>query len=324
MQYDDKISIVVPAYCEPRKIQRFMDAMLNIDYPDNLIELILIDDCSPESLEDIAETYMAKFKGKLTFLFHRNQVNSGRAISRNVGISLASNALIMFIDIDNLLESDAISKVINFFKNKQYTAARINIRIAPDRLNKSNYLRYFDSRYLGARNIPEGPISTRFFASDGIVLTKDIIDAIGGFDETFYHYGCEDEELGIRVSKANYSFYFLPNVRAEDSDTPTLRRASDRMVIYASKSFPVLKEKHPMCVKDSLFSHYEVMLEDKRAINKLLVSAIHLLPLTFTRKLLLSLCEKLDASKFRVPGSLYKVVLALSYIEGGRLRLLRK
>ncbi|HCN5429026.1 TPA: glycosyltransferase, partial [Escherichia coli] len=52
MQYNDKISIVVPAYCEPSKVKRFMDAILNIDYPDNLIELILIDDCSPVSLEE--------------------------------------------------------------------------------------------------------------------------------------------------------------------------------------------------------------------------------------------------------------------------------
>jgi glycosyltransferase involved in cell wall biosynthesis len=300
-----------------------MDAILNIDYPDNLVELILIDDCSPVSLAEIAASYAEAFKDKINFLFHRNQVNSGRAISRNVGISLATNSLIMFIDIDNLLEPGAIKKIVSFFHDKHHTAARINIRIDPARLYTSNYLCYFDSRYLGARNIPEGIISTRFFASDGIILTRDIIDTIGGFDETFYHYGCEDEELGIRVSKAKYDFYFLPDVRAEDSDTPTLRRASERMIVYASKSFPVLKEKHPECVKDSLFSSYELMLDDRRPLSKLLISVIHILPLTTTRKILLRLCEKLDTKGIKLPGFLYKVVLALSYIEGGRLRLQR-
>ncbi|MDR2264684.1 MAG: glycosyltransferase family 2 protein [Enterobacter asburiae] len=323
MQYNDKISIVVPAYCEPSKVKRFMDAILNIDYPDNLVELILIDDCSPVSLAEIAASYAEAFKDKINFLFHRNQVNSGRAISRNVGISLATNSLIMFIDIDNLLEPGAIKEIVSFFHDKHHTAARINIRIDPARLYTSNYLCYFDSRYLGARNIPEGIISTRFFASDGIILTRDIIDTIGGFDETFYHYGCEDEELGIRVSKAKYDFYFLPDVRAEDSDTPTLRRASERMIVYASKSFPVLKEKHPECVKDSLFSSYELMLDDRRPLSKLLISVIHILPLTTTRKILLRLCEKLDTKGIKLPSFLYKVVLALSYIEGGRLRLQR-
>ncbi|AHW93673.1 glycosyltransferase [Enterobacter asburiae] len=323
MQYNDKISIVVPAYCEPSKVKRFMDAILNIDYPDNLIELILIDDCSPVSLKEIAASYGEVFKDKINFSFHRNQVNSGRAISRNVGISLATNSLIMFIDIDNLLEPNAIKKIVSFFHGKHFTAARINIRIDPARLSTSNYLRYFDSRYLGARNIPEGIISTRFFASDGIILTRDIINTIGGFDETFYHYGCEDEELGIRVSKAKYDFYFLPDAKAEDSDTPTLRRASERMVVYASKSFPVLKEKHPECVKDSLFSSYEVMLDDTRLPSKLLINVIHLLPLTTTRKSLLWLCDKLDTKAIKVPDFIYKIVLALSYIEGGRLRQLR-
>ncbi|ELP5713447.1 putative glycosyltransferase YibD [Enterobacter sp. DC1] len=323
MQYNDKISIVVPAYCEPSKVKRFMDTILNIDYPDNLIELILIDDCSPVSLEEIAASYGEAFKDKINFSFHRNQVNSGRAISRNVGISLATNSLIMFIDIDNLLEPDAIKKIVSFFHGKHFTAARINIRIDPARLSTSNYLRYFDSRYLGARNIPEGVISTRFFASDGIILTRDIINTIGGFDETFYHYGCEDEELGIRVSKAKYDFYFLPDAKAEDSDTPTLRRASERMVVYASKSFPVLKEKHPECVKDSLFSSYEVMLDDTRLPSKLLIKVVHLLPHTTTRKSLLWLCDKLDAKAIKIPDFIYKIVLALSYIEGGRLRQLR-
>jgi len=323
VQYNDKISIVVPAYCEPSKVKRFMDAILKIDYPNNLVELILIDDCSPVSLAEIAASYAERFKDKITFLFHRNHVNSGRAISRNVGISLASNSLIMFIDIDNLIEPKAIKKIVSFFHGKQYTAARINIRIDPARLYTSNYLRYFDSRYLGARNIPEGTISTRFFASDGIILTRDIIDTIGCFDETFYHYGCEDEELGIRVAKAKYDFYFLPDARAEDSDTPTLRRASERMIVYASKSFPVLKEKHPECVKDSLFSSYEVMLDDNRLLSKLLISIIHKLPLTTTRKFLLRLCEMLDTKAIKIPDFLYKIVLALSYIEGGRLRFLR-
>ncbi|MBO0404114.1 glycosyltransferase [Enterobacter bugandensis] len=323
MQYNDKISIVVPAYCEPSKVKRFMDAILNIDYPNNLVELILIDDCSPISLAEIAGSYAEAFKDKINFLFHRNQINSGRAISRNVGISLATNSLIMFIDIDNLLEPNALKKIVSFFHDKSYTAARINIRIDPARLNTSNYLRYFDSRYLGARNMPEGVISTRFFASDGIILTRDIIDTIGGFDETFYHYGCEDEELGIRVSKAKYDFYFLPDARAEDSDTPTLRRASERMVVYASKSFPVLKGKHPECVKDSLFSSYEVMLEDTKLLSKLLIKAIHILPITTTRKILLCLCDKLDSKTIKIPDFVYKVVLALSYIEGGRLRQLR-
>ncbi|MCV6069550.1 glycosyltransferase family 2 protein, partial [Escherichia coli] len=109
----------------------FMDAILNIDYPDNLIELILIDDCSPVSLEEIAASYGEVFKDKINFLFHRNQINSGRAVSRNVGISLATNSLIMFIDIDNLLEPYAIKKIVSFFHGKHFTAARINIRIDP-------------------------------------------------------------------------------------------------------------------------------------------------------------------------------------------------
>ncbi|XUV83310.1 glycosyltransferase [Enterobacter sp. TMH.L2] len=324
MQYDDKISIVVPAYCEPTKVVRFMDALLNVKYPDNLIELILVDDCSPVSFAEVVKLYAEKFKGKLEFIYHRNEVNSGRAISRNVGYSLSTSNLIMFIDIDNLLEENTIAKVVSFFKGKKYTSARINIRIDPERLKQSNYLRYFDSRYLGARNISEGLISTRFFASDGIILTRDILDSIGGFDETFYHYGCEDEELGIRVSLANYDFYFLPDAKAEDSDTPTLRRASERMVVYASKSFPVLKEMHPQCVKDSLFSFYEVLLQDKRISRKLIISFIHLMPVQSMKKILLSLCEKLDSGQVVVPGFLYKIVLALSYIEGGRLRSQRK
>ena len=61
----------------------------------------------------------------------------------------------MFIDIDNLLEPYAIKNCF-FFHGKHFTAARINIRIDPARLSTSNYLRYFDSRYLGRVISPEG------------------------------------------------------------------------------------------------------------------------------------------------------------------------
>ncbi|WP_426720998.1 glycosyltransferase [Enterobacter cloacae complex sp. 301C7] len=53
---------MVPAYCEPSKVKGFMDAILNIDYPNNLVELILIDDCSPISLAEIADRMRKRLK----------------------------------------------------------------------------------------------------------------------------------------------------------------------------------------------------------------------------------------------------------------------
>lgn len=319
--HDEKISIVVPAYCEPEKVVRFLDGLIAVDYPGHQIEVILIDDCSPTSLENTVQNYKNKFSGSINLLFHRNSKNSGRAVSRNIGYSLATARIIMFLDVDNILEKNSLKNAMLFFRNKHFVCARINIRIAPKRITESNFVRYFDSRYLGARGVKESRISTRYFASDGVIITRDILENIGAFDEDFRHYGCEDEELGIRISKAGYPFYFLPTVLAEDSDTPTIRRASERMVVYASCSFPVLVKKHPDCIGDSLFSSFELLLADKRKVHKLIVLSLHYFPIVSLKCIMLNFCECMDKSKIIIPDFFYKAVLALSYIEGGLLRI---
>ncbi|MGP3592560.1 glycosyltransferase [Vagococcus sp. WN89Y] len=319
--HDEKISIVVPAYCAPEKVARFLDGLLENDYPDQNVEVILIDDCSPVSLANVVESYMHKFAGSTNLIFHRNSQNSGRAFSRNIGYLLATARVIMFLDVDNILEKNAIKNAMSFFRGKDFVCARINIRISPQRVTESNYIRYFDSRYLGARGVQEERISTRYFASDGILITRDILEEIGAFDEDFRHYGCEDEELGIRISKAGYPFYFLPTVLAEDSDIPTIRRASERMVTYASCSFPLLIKKHPECIGDCLFSSFELLLADKRVAHKLIVSGIHYFPVVSFKRIMLKFCERMDKSKICIPDFFYKAILALSYIEGGRIRI---
>lgn len=116
----------------------------------------------------------------------------------------------MFIDIDNLIEPKAIKKIVSFFHGKQYTAARINIRIDPARLYTSNYLRYFDSRYLGARNIPEGTISTRFFASDGIILTRILLIRLVVLMRHFIITAVKMKNSVSELQKQSMTFIFYP------------------------------------------------------------------------------------------------------------------
>ncbi|MGC6387337.1 glycosyltransferase family 2 protein [Ewingella sp. S1.OA.A_B6] len=318
--HTELISIIVPAYCNAEKLERFLKGIIELDYPRNFLQLIIIDDCSPIDLESTFNEFKKECNNSHSLIFHRNSINLGRSKTRNIGIGYAEGRVLLFIDVDNILEKKALIGISDFFYEKNLTSARINIRINPSRLCSSQYMRYFDSRYLGARDVGQSLISTRFFASDGVAVTRDVIDSIGGFDESFYHYGCEDEELGMRIGEMGYPFYFLPNVKAEDSDTPTISRASARMVTYAHKSFPLLKEKHPECLRESIFGAYELLRISQKKSDRILLSILHAAPIKTFRMCLLKVCDFLDKKPFKIPAVIYKSLLAFSYIEGGRLR----
>ena len=319
--HTELLSIIVPAYCDSEKLERFIKGIIELDYPKELIQLIVIDDCSPVNLEPTFNRFRDELKDVYSLIYFRNPENSGRSKTRNIGIQFAESRVLVFIDIDNILEKNSLAGIADFFHGRELTSARMNIRIDPLRLNSSQYMRYFDSRYLGARGVGLERISTRFFASDGVIITRDVLDIIGGFDESFYHYGCEDEELGMRIGEKCYPFYFLPDVKAEDSDLPTIGRASARMVTYAHKSFPLLKEKHPECLANSIFGAYELLLANKSFSSRILLNALHALPIKTLKNVLLHCCEALDNKTFKIPAIFYKSLLALSYIEGGRSRL---
>lgn len=103
---DYKVSIVVPVYNVERYLKTCMDTLVNQTLKE--IEIIVVNDGSPDNSLEILKKYEQKYGGKVKVFTTENK---GVSHARNYGIGKAAGAYIMFVDSDDYIELDMCEKL---------------------------------------------------------------------------------------------------------------------------------------------------------------------------------------------------------------------
>ena len=93
-----KISVIVPIYKVEKYLKRCIDSILNQTYKN--IEVILVDDGSPDNCGKICDEYLKK--DKRIKVIHKE--NGGLSSARNAGLEIATGDYIGFVDSDDWIE----------------------------------------------------------------------------------------------------------------------------------------------------------------------------------------------------------------------------
>lgn len=101
------VSIIVGMYNGEKYIHECIDSIINQDYKN--IELILIDDGSPDDCYKIATQYAKKDKRVYVY----KEKNSGVSASRNLGMSKASGDYVGIVDQDDILAPNYVSYFVH-------------------------------------------------------------------------------------------------------------------------------------------------------------------------------------------------------------------
>ena len=107
----DKISIIVPIYNAEKYLKKCIDSVINQTYSN--WELILIDDLSEDSCEDICYEYCCDKRIKYVFLKYHIGIPGS---VRNIGIQKCTGKYITFLDADDWLEEDTLYLMLTSFK----------------------------------------------------------------------------------------------------------------------------------------------------------------------------------------------------------------
>ena len=90
------ISVVVPVYKVEKYLKKCVDSIIAQTYKN--IEIIIVDDGSPDSCPEICDEYAEK--DSRVKVIHRQ--NGGLSAARNSGIKIAAGEYISFVDSDDL------------------------------------------------------------------------------------------------------------------------------------------------------------------------------------------------------------------------------
>ena len=108
------LSIIVPIY----NVEKYLDKCINsvLNQSDRDFELIMIDDCSSDKSFTIASKYSDINNVKLI----KKETNSGLSDTRNLGLKVASGEYVMFLDSDDYIEEDSVSRIKLDILNNNY------------------------------------------------------------------------------------------------------------------------------------------------------------------------------------------------------------
>lgn len=97
-----KISVIIPIYNTERYLRKCLDSVINQTLKD--IEIIIINDCTPDKSEDIVLEYSKQDK---RIIYIKHEKNLGLGGVRNTGISVATGEYQWHIDSDDFIDTNA-------------------------------------------------------------------------------------------------------------------------------------------------------------------------------------------------------------------------
>lgn len=108
-----KVSVIVPVYNVEKYIDRCISSILRQTYEN--IELILVDDGSPDKCGDICDEY-ATYDSRIQVI-HRQ--NGGLSAARNSGLEVATGDYVLFVDSDDYIHPNMIERLYSVASMKK-------------------------------------------------------------------------------------------------------------------------------------------------------------------------------------------------------------
>lgn len=206
-------SIVIATYNRPRELGRCLETLKLLDYPGDRFEVIVVDDGSRESLEQLVKPFQEHLQIKLI-----RQANAGCGAARNAGAGQARGEYLAFTDDDCAHSPDWLKTLAARFAHKQ--DAMIGGRTI-NLLNDNPYstasqliMDYLLSHY-NAR-----PERARYLNS--IAVPAAAFHGLGGFDASFF-MSAEDRDFCDRWLSAGKEIIYAPDLLIFHAHHLTLR-----------------------------------------------------------------------------------------------------
>jgi len=205
------ISVVIPNYNGKHLLERNLPSVyealnsIKIDF-----EIIIIDDCSTDnSVIFIRQNYPL-----LRLII--NEKNQGFSASCNKGITIAGKELLLLLNTDIELNNNFFESQFKYFDLPDTFGVMSKIIGAKDgeTQDTARFLKYsgFKIKANNFYHLENEDIltPTAYLSGANALIDAKKLKDIGGFDEIFSPFYCEDFELGLRAWRLGWKCYYDP------------------------------------------------------------------------------------------------------------------
>lgn len=198
-----EVSVVIPTYNRKGILQKCLTSLLDQDCPDNLFEVVVIDDGSTDGTAEMVESLHLPCHFR-----YLPQENQGRSKARNNGILAARGKIILFLDSDMVVTQSFVRAHLSPHKEDDLLVVHGPVIHTTDFANPTS------------AQWKLADYSRAFFATANTSVRKEHLVHVGLFDESFTKYGWEDLELGMRLRKQGLRAIKVPEAIGYHYDEP--------------------------------------------------------------------------------------------------------
>lgn len=223
-----KFSVIVITYNCNHLTQLAVRSLVQQSYPSEFYEVVVVDDGS-ENCFCAEESMVSSINYSCYYLSRTGE--SCRARARNFGATKAKFDNLIFIDGDQYVNQNLVEKYYEFLQESSEKMVVLGTRIDLNEWQSSLLLENTNNESLATlkkvtgrlldvredirvevdRDPQMGEILWAVFWSHNFFISKSLFFEVGGFDEDFKGWGCEDVEFGYRLAQREIPIKLLDN-----------------------------------------------------------------------------------------------------------------
>jgi mycofactocin system glycosyltransferase len=222
-----RVSIIVPTFGRMEGLRRCLRSIGDLEYPAELLEVIVVDDDHPEGARVADEA--ARIDARLI----RRAANGGPAASRNSGAAGSTGAVLAFVDSDCVVPADWLTKLLPELADRDIWAVAARVRGIDDSSVIGRYETVRSPLDMGAIGHDLDAADGRFFVpSANLIMSREAFTRLNGFDPTM-RTG-EDVDLCLRVLGAAGRVRYVATMSVGHERRRTLEALARQRIAYAA------------------------------------------------------------------------------------------
>jgi cellulose synthase/poly-beta-1,6-N-acetylglucosamine synthase-like glycosyltransferase len=228
------LTLIIPAYNEEETIQMTIESVLDAEYPEDKLELIVVNDGSEDGTAEKVKPYT----NQLTLI---NQENQGKGAALNTGLKQVDTELFGCVDADSRLKDDSLKYIVSELEEDAGgVASAMKVYQPQNLLQKLQWAEYLMGIFLrnimafiDSIHVTPGPLS--------IYRTEPVRDE-GGFDPDSL---VEDQEICFKLQNAGWNISHSRRGEVFTVAPATIREFYDQRYRWYKGSLQnIVKYKH--------------------------------------------------------------------------------
>ncbi|NFN78149.1 glycosyltransferase family 2 protein, partial [Clostridium botulinum] len=224
LKYYPFVSVMVPAHNEAIVIRKTVESLLELDYPHDRYEIIIINDNSSDNSAEILQTVKEKVLDRNLIIINTDNITGGKGKSNalNIGLEKSKGEILAVYDADNTPDSKALKYLVQTLLEDDKLGAVIG-KFRCRNKDKNLLTNFINIETLTYQWMAQAGRWEMFklctIPGTNFVVRRSIMEEMNGWDTKAI---TEDTEVSFRIYMMGYKIKFMPLAVTYEQEPQTL------------------------------------------------------------------------------------------------------